>query len=441
LKQKKYYIYFVSFVAAVGGLLFGYDTAIIASAMGYFKEQFILTSLQEGWAVSSALVGCIAGASVAGTISDIVGRKRFLVVTAVLFTLSAIGSAIPKNITEFVVARFIGGIGVGAASMLSPLYISEISPARIRGRLVSLNQMAIVLGMLSAYFIGWTLADIGPANWRWMFGSEALPALFFLIFMFIVPESPRWLVKKEMEKDAFNILAKINGEQKAGIEIQDIKETITLETGSIRQLFKPGLRTALIIGIVLAIFQQITGINAILYYAPRIFESVGLERNSALLQSVLVGFVNMIFTIVAILTVDKFGRKPLLLFASAGMGLSLILTGLAFCNNIFSGAWILIFILLYIACFALAMGPVVWVIMSEIFPTRIRGSAMSIATVFLWIACFLVSLTFPVLADQLDESVTFWIYSFMCIVTFIFVWFVVPETKGKTLEEIEKKWL
>jgi len=441
MEQKKAYIYFVAFVAAVGGLLFGFDTAIIAGAMGYFKDHFAINALQEGWAVSSALIGCIVGAAVAGTISDRIGRKRLLIISAILFAISAIGSALPRSVNEFMIARFIGGIGVGSAAMLSPLYISEISPARIRGSLVSLNQMAIVTGMLLAYFINWLLAGTGPANWRWMFGSETIPAFLFLIFMFIVPESPRWLVKQSRTEEALEILTKINGTGKAKNEIKDIKETLAQETGSVKQLFQPGLRIALVIGIVLAILQQITGINGVLYYAPRIFESVGLERSSAILQSVIIGFVNMLLTLVAILVVDKLGRKPLLLIASAGMGISFVLTAIAFEFQFFSGTWILIFILLYIGFFALAMGPVIWVVLSEIFPTRIRGRAMSIATVFLWIACFVVSLTFPVLADKFSEALNFIIYAFMCLVTFIFVWFVLPETKGKSLEEIERHWL
>jgi sugar porter (SP) family MFS transporter len=253
--------------------------------------------------------------------------------------------------------------------------------------------MAIVTGMLCAYFISWAFADIGATSWRWMFGSEALPALFFLVFMIIVPESPRWLIKQNREKEAFSVLSKINGGQNATSEINEIKETIALESGSMMQLLQPGLRIALFIGIVLAILQQITGINAVLYYAPRIFENVGLERSSALLQSVIIGFVNMIFTIIAIVTVDKFGRKPLLLIASVGMGISLFLTGLTFFHHYFAGSWVLLFILSYIAFFALAMGPVIWVVLSEIFPTRIRGRAMSIATVCLWLACFVVSFT------------------------------------------------
>ncbi|HPG40059.1 MAG TPA: sugar porter family MFS transporter [bacterium] len=441
MERKPGYVYFVSFVAAVGGLLFGFDTAIIAGAMGYFRDQFAINSLQEGWAVSSALVGCIFGAAFAGMVSDRIGRKRVLILSAILFTISAIGSAIPRDVNEFMIARFIGGLGVGAAAMLSPLYISEIAPAAIRGRLVSLNQMTIVTGMLCAYFVNWVCADIGPTNWRWMFGSETLPAAVFLALMFFVPESPRWLVKQGRADEAMGILTRVNGEQQAQVELTEIKETLAQETGSVKQLLEPGLRIALLIGIALAIFQQITGINGVLYYAPRIFESVGLERSSAILQSVIIGAVNMLMTLVAIMFVDKLGRKPLLLIASAGMGVSFVLTAIAFQYRIFSETWILIFILMYIGFFALAMGPVIWVVLAEIFPTRVRGRAMSIATVFLWIACFAVSLSFPVLADKFSEALNFVIYAVMCFITFLFVWIVLPETKGKTLEEIERHWL
>jgi len=355
--------------------------------------------------------------------------------------VSAVGSALPRTLTEFVLARFIGGIGIGAASMLSPLYIAEVAPARIRGSLVSLNQLAIVTGMLAAYFVDWIAADLGSHNWRWMFGSGVLPAVFFLLPLLGVPESPRWLVKKERSQEALDILTKVNGEKDAGIELQDIQQTIALESGSVRQLFRPGLRIALWIGIALAIFQQITGINAVLYYAPRIFENAGFDRMSALLQSVLVGAVNLVMTCVAIFTIDKVGRKPLLLIASLGMGVAFVLVGFAFFFQRAAAFWILGFILLYIAFFALAMGPVVWVVLAEIFPTRIRGRAMSLATVCLWISCFAVSLTFPVIADNLSESMAFWLYAAMCFACYGFVLKVLPETKGKSLEEIERNWL
>lgn len=435
------YVLYVSFVAAIGGLLFGFDTAVIAGAMRYLKDQFHLNSLQEGWAVSSALVGCIFGAMIAGPVSDRLGRKRFLLISASLFLISAVGSAIPRTIDWFVVFRFIGGIGIGSASMLSPLYIAEVSPARIRGSLVSLNQMAIVTGILLAYFANWTLAGIGPSNWRWMFASGALPSLIFIGLLLRVPESPRWLVKQNRIAEASGILTKINGPRQAGIEIQEIQQTIGMESGSLSQLFHPGLRKALVIGVSLAVLQQITGINAVLYYAPRIFEHAGFGRSSAILQSAIVGMVNLLVTLAALFLVDRVGRKRLLLLASSGMGLSLLLLGLAFYLNLFDGPWVLIFILLYIAFFALAMGPVVWVVLSEIFPTRIRGRAMSLATVCLWAANFVVSLTFPILADRFNESFTFWIYALMCGVTFVFVRRLLPETKGKSLEQIERDWL
>ncbi len=435
------YVFLVSIVAALGGLLFGFDTAVIAGALGFLKEHFQLSSFWEGWAVSAVLVGCVFGASFAGTLSDRYGRKKILILSALLFIISAIGSAIPRNLTEFVAARFIGGLGVGAASMLSPLYIAEISPARIRGRLVSLNQFTIISGILVAYLVDWMLVDIGPTNWRWMFVSETMPALFFLSFLIIVPESPRWMTKQGMENMALATLSRIGGRKHAEEELVEIKETLALEGGSISQLLQPGLKLALIIGVVLAILQQITGINTVLYYAPRIFAKAGYGTVDSLLMAVFVGIINLLFTIVALVFIDKIGRKALLLIGSAGMGISFFLAGTAFYLGLYQGPWILILILIYVGSFAMSLGPVVWVVMSEIFPTRIRGRAMSIATVCLWISCFLVSLTFPVLVDYFGDPFTFWLYASMCVVTFLFVFFVVPETKGKTLEEIERNWL
>ncbi|MBN1997936.1 sugar porter family MFS transporter [candidate division KSB1 bacterium] len=439
MTTKSLYIYYVSFVATIGGLLFGFDTAIIAGGLVYLKDFFTLNAVQEGWAVGSALVGCIAGAAIAGVVSDAIGRKKLLVVSAVLFIVSAVGSALPETLFQFIIFRFIGGIGVGAASMLSPLYIAEISPPRIRGSLVSLNQLAIVSGMLAAYFVDWICAGLGPSNWRWMFGSETLPAALFLLLLIFVPESPRWLIKKERDGEALAVLTKVNTKEIAQKEVRDIRETIKLESGSMLELVKPGFRIALIIGMALAVFQQITGINTVLYYAPRIFENAGFERVSALLQAVLVGLVNLVFTLVAIFTIDRVGRKPLLLVASVGMGVSFLLVGLFFrLDNVF---WILVFIFTYVAFFALAMGSVVWVVLSEIFPTRIRGRAMSIATVLLWASCLAVSVTFPVMADRLSEATTFRIYAVMCFLCFVFVWWILPETKGKSLEEIERYWI
>jgi sugar porter (SP) family MFS transporter len=441
MKSAKSYVIFVSVVAAIGGLLFGFDTAIIAGATRYLKDQFALNSLQEGWAVSVVLIGCMFGAGVAGSSSDRIGRKRFMLVSALLFLVSAVGCGLPRNIAEFVVFRFIGGLGIGSASILSPLYIAEISPARIRGALVSVNQMAIVTGILLAYLVNWIFAGVGPSNWRWMFAAGALPAIIFFLLLVRVPESPRWLVKKGREEEALAVLTRVNSAETAAAEIQTIRETIALEKGSLAELFQPGFRRALVIAVVLAIFQQITGINAVLYYAPRIFESAGFERMSAIGQSTIVGLVNMLFTIVAIVLVDRVGRKPLLLTAAGGMGVSLVLLGAAFKFAALSGSLILLIILLYIAFFAMAMGPIVWVVMSEIFPTRMRGSAMAIATVILWVSDFAVTLTFPVIADKLNQSTAFWIYAVMCAIDFVFMLFVLPETKGKTLEEIERQWI
>ncbi len=435
------YVYLISLVAAIGGILFGFDTAVIAGAIGFVKEHFELDAVREGFAVSSVLVGCVFGASFAGMLSDRFGRKKVLLLSAFLFIVSAIGSALPRTLIEFVIARFVGGLGVGAASMLSPLYIAEISPARIRGRLVSLNQFAIISGILLAYIADWLLVGIGPTNWRWMFASETLPALFFMVFLVFVPESPRWLTKQGMESDALSTLSRIGGRQHAEQEMKEIKETISLETGSITQLFQPGLRIALTIGIVLAILQQITGINTVLYYAPRIFASAGYGQMDSLLMAVIVGIVNLLFTIVALWLIDKVGRKILLLIGSAGMGIFFFLSGCTFHFQFYEGPWILIFILLYVGSFAMSLGPVVWVVMSEIFPTRIRGRAMSIATVFLWISCFVVSWTFPILVDYISDAFTFWLYASMCVITFLFVWMIVPETKEKTLEEIERGWM
>lgn len=441
MKKSSFYVIFVTVIAAIGGLLFGFDTAIVAGATRYLKDQFALTSIQEGWAVSVVLIGCMFGAGISGTISDRIGRKRFMLVSAVLFLVSAVGCALPRTMAEFVVFRFIGGLGIGSASILAPLYISEIAPARIRGALISVNQMAIVTGILLAYFINWAFAGVGPSNWRWMYAAGALPSVIFFILLLRVPESPRWLVKQGRESEALGVLSRVNTADLAAVEVSSIKETLAMEKGSLAELFRPGFRRALLIAVVLAILQQITGINAVLYYAPRIFERAGFSRMSAIGQSTIVGFVNMLFTIVAIVLVDRIGRKPLLLTAAGGMGVSLLLLGAAFKSQAFSGPLILGLILLYIAFFAMAMGPIVWVVLAEIFPTRMRGSAMAIATVILWVSDFAVTLSFPVIADRLNESTAFWLYAAMCAIDFVFMLAVLPETKGKTLEEIEARWL
>jgi SP family xylose:H+ symportor-like MFS transporter len=446
------YVMLVCMVAALGGLLFGYDTGVINGAIGPLKEHFSLDASWEGWATGCALVGCAIGAAAAGVLSDWLGRKKVLILSAILFFISAVGTALPKSIMAFIIYRIIGGLGVGAASMSSPMYIAEISPARIRGRMVSVNQFAIVSGFLVVYFVNYFIALQGDQvwnqqfGWRWMFGSESLPALLLLVLLFFVPESPRWLTKQNRSDEALDILTRVNGAQYAQTELLEIKDAIAHESGSIRQLFQPGMKIVLVIGIVLAVLQQITGINVFLYFGTEIFKKMGSETNAALLQTVVVGTVNLSFTIIAIWTVDKLGRKPLMMIGSVGMGLSLLGMGLmAYIQK--TDLWVLLFILGYIACFALSVGPVTWVILSEIFPTRIRGRAMAIATVCLWVANYVVSQTFPMmdennwLLEKFHHAFPFWVYGVFCVVLVSFVWRFVPETKGKTLEEIEKHWM
>lgn len=447
------YLVLVCLVATLGGLLFGYDTAVIAGAIGFLQKHFALQPYQEGWAASSALAGCILGVACVGTLSDRLGRKGILIGAAVLFLVSAVGTALPRTLTTFVIFRFIGGVGVGVASMTSPMYIAEISPARIRGRMVSLNQFAIVLGMLVVYFVNYFIEGLGDeawdiaVGWRWMFGSEAIPAVALLVLLFVVPESPRWLIKQGRHDEALSILTRVNGPAEARREMAAIEEALAHEPGSVRQLLMPGMRLALFIGVGLAVLQQITGINVFLYYAPEIFKTIAeSQSNVALLQTVVVGAVNLGFTIIAIWTVDRLGRKPLMLVGFTGMAASLFGLGLAaFYQQ--TAAWVLVFILGYIASFALSVGPVTWVILAEIFPTRIRGRAMAVATLFLWTANLIISQTFPMmdkndwLVAMFHHAFPFWLYGAFCVVAIVFVAAFVPETKGKSLEEIEKQWL
>ena len=452
-KASGLYVARVCVVAALGGLLFGYDTGVIAGAIGFLETHFNLDpSFQKGWVAASALIGCTIGVSVAGLLSDWLGRKRTLIVAAILFFVSAVGTALPKNVTMFVIFRIIGGVGVGAASITSPMYIAEISPARIRGRMVSVNQFAIVTGFLVVYLVNYFIALQGTEawnigyGWRWMFGSEALPALLLLVLLFLVPESPRWLTKYGRHERAMTVLTRVGGPAHAQREFESIKDAIAHESGSLGQLLKPGMRIVLVIGIVLAVLQQVTGINVFLYFGAEIFKKMGSGTNAALLKEVIVGAVNMTFTVIAIWTVDRLGRKPLMLIGSAGMGICLAAMGFAGYLQHTTGMWLLIFILGYIACFALSVGPVTWVILSEIFPTRIRGRAMGVATVFLWLANYIVTQTFTVmdenswLIEKFHRGFPFWIYGVFCVCLLVFVWRCVPETKGKTLEEIEKYW-
>jgi sugar porter (SP) family MFS transporter len=446
------YVFLVSIVAALGGLLFGYDTGVINGAIGPLRDHFSLDPRQEGWAMGCALLGCALGAAGAGAISDRFGRKKVLILSAILFFVSAVGTALPRTLIMFIAFRILAGLGIGAASISSPLYIAEITPARIRGRMVSVNQFAIVSGILVVFFVNYFIALQGDKlwnqehGWRWMFASGTLPALILLVLLFRVPESPRWLMKQGRPEEALDILTRVDGDAYARAELAEIKDTLTHETGSLRQLVQPGMRLVLLIGIVLAVLQQITGINVFLYFGTEIFKKMGSGTNAALLQNIVVGAVNLSFTVVAIRTVDILGRKPLMTIGSAGMGLSLLAMGLAAYLQT-TGPWMLLFILGYIACFALSVGPVTWVILSEIFPTRIRGRAMAIATICLWVANYIISQTFPMmdanpwLLNTFHRAFPFWLYGAFCLVLVLFVRACLPETKGKSLEEIERRWV
>ncbi|MCX7872422.1 MAG: sugar porter family MFS transporter [Verrucomicrobiae bacterium] len=451
-RQNIFYVTTICIIAALGGLLFGYDTAVIADAIGFLSMKFTLSNAMKGWAASCILIGCMTGVLIAGFLSDWLGRKRTLLFAGFLFFITSLFCAAAGSLAEFAVFRILAGVAVGIVSLGSPIYIAEVSPAKIRGRMVSVNQLAIVGGMLITYFVNYYIAagknetwnvEMG---WRWMFGIGVVPSLIFISSLIFAPESPRWLTKKGREHTAFEILTKVHGAEYAKTELESIKTIIAIEEDSIKVLFSKSLFRVLVIGILLAILQQVTGINVFLYFAPEIFKQLGSGIDGAMLQTIVIGFVNVAFTIIAIWTVDKLGRKPLMITGSAGMCVSLISMGIA-AQTQKHPTWILIFIIGYIACFALSVGPVTWVILSEIFPTRVRGRAMGIATVFLWGADFVVTQTFPMidsnpwLVEKFNRAFPFYLYGFMCIVLILVMLFLAPETKGKTLEEIEISWL
>ena len=433
------YSYRISSVTALSGFLFGFDTAIINGAIVFLRRHFHWTEIETEVAAGSLLAGCALGAGIAGALSDRFGRKIVLLLSAVIFAFSSVATALPNGLGEFVGARVVAGVAIGIASMLAPLYIAEVSPAAIRGRLVSMNQLAIVLGILVSYLVGWAMAGLGEGSWRWMFAVAAVPSLLFFGALFFVPESPRWLVKEGRRGEAAQVLARL-GEPPS--QLREIERVIAVESGSLRQLLEKGLRRPLLIGVTLAILQQVTGINTVLYYGSIIFtEQAGAASTSAALwANVLVGAMNLVFTVVALFTIDRLGRKVLLISAAGGMGLSLTALGFVFTAGSVTPSRVLALILCYVACFSFGMGPGVWVVISELFPTRIRGRAMSLATVALWLACLLITLTFLSLVKAFTAAGAFWIYAFMCACTVWFVWKFTPETKGKNLEEIEQQW-
>jgi len=452
----KLFIAAITFTATLGGLLFGYDTAVISGAEKSVQAFLItsqgLSTLIHGLTISSALIGCIIGGAISGFFASKIGRRRSLMIAALLFFVSALGSGYPEFLFfekgkatmgllyMFNFYRIIGGIGVGMASAIVPMYIGEISPAHIRGRLVSYNQFAIIFGMLVVYFVNWGIANgqttewINSIGWRRMFLSEAIPAGLFGILLFLVPETPRYLALKQQDDKALHILEKINGIKKAKEILSDIKGTIEHHSG---KLFSYG-KLVIIIGILLSVFQQFVGINVALYYAPRIFESMGAAKDASMLQTVVMGLVNVIFTVVAILTVDKWGRKPLLMVGSVGMAIGMFaIAGLAYFEVI--GISTLVFIIVYTASFMMSWGPICWVLISEIFPNKIRGRAVAVAVVAQWAANYFISSTYPAMME-FSGAVTYGFYGLMSVFSFVFVWRFVPETKGKSLEEIEKIW-
>jgi sugar porter (SP) family MFS transporter len=436
------YAYLIAAVAAISGLLFGFDTAVINGALLFLRQDLQLSTHGTEIATTSLLFGCAAGAAVAGWLTDRLGRKRILIASALLFAASSVGAAVPRSLGEFVAARVVGGLAIGVASVLAPLYIAEISPRAIRGRLVSLNQMAIVSGILLAYFVNWALAHGGTSSWRWMFASAAVPSVAFFAALLFVPESPRFLVEKGREGEALAVLTRVGGDVAARAELSEIRETIAGETGTLRELFTTRLRKPLAIAVFLAVFQQITGINTVIYYGSLIFkDQVGGQSDSAAIgANVIVGLTNLGMTIVALAVIDRLGRRPLMMVSSAGMASSLLVLGILFRLSPPPAFAILAVILLYVGSFSVGLGPGVWVVISELFPTRIRGRAMSIATLSLWLACILITFTFLSLVEAIGSTGAFWVYAATSVVNLLFIWRVMPETKGRSLEEIERSW-
>ena len=441
-KPNLFFILKVSVAAALGGLLFGFDTAVISGAIPYIKIYFSLNEFMLGWAVSSILIGCAAGAVLAGPLADRYGRKWVLLCCAVLFALSGVGAGLSGTLLQFVFFRLLGGLGVGAAAMVSPMYIAEIAPSSLRGRLVAMYQLAIVTGILLAFFSNYLLAGAGANNWRWMFASQTAPAVLFLIVLLRIPETPRWLIKKGRTEQARIILQKTEPGADHEAEIAAIMQSFS-NNGAPRlsEMFSRKYYRVLWIGIFIAVFQQVTGINAIMYYAPEIFKETGLSTMGALLQTTGIGVVNVLATVLAIVLIDKIGRKKLLLGGSLLMGVSLTVVSFCFRLHYFEHYVVLIFMLLYVAAFCCTLGAVTWVYLSEIFPNRIRGLALSFATLILWLSDFAVSYTFPVMKEKLGTSATLLTYAFFCILAFLYVQRKVPETKGKSLELIEQSFI
>lgn len=454
------YVAFLSVVAAIGGILFGYDTAVISGAINGVTAQFGLDAMQQGWFVGCALVGSIGGVAVAGILSDRFGRKMTMFISAVFFTVSGIGCALSPDFTQLVIYRIIGGVGIGVVSIVSPMYISEVAIARWRGTLVSLYQLAITVGFLGAYLVNFLILRSAETTvyssalmqkvlvtemWRGMLGSETLPALLFFIVIFFIPESPRWLVLRNCDARAHTILQRIyRSPEVASAEIAAVRSAGSQESRSEwRMLFAPGIRKAVLIGVFIAVLGQFMGVNAVLYYGPTIFENAGLSSGDSLFSQILVGVVNMLTTVLALVIIDRVGRKSLVYWGVSGMILSLLCIGFYF---LWGTAWgvsstfLLVFFLAYIFCCAVSICAVIWVLLSEMYPTRIRGLAMSIAGLALWIGTYLIGQLTPWMLENLTPAGTFFLFAAMCVPYILIIWKAVPETTGRSLEEIEKYW-
>ncbi len=455
--HSKAYLFLIALISAMGGLLFGYDWVVIGGAKPFYEQFFGIAGnpFLQGWAMSSALIGCLGGALTAGKLSDRFGRKPVLILSAALFLCTSLGTGMANNFTLFNVFRLIGGFAIGIASNLSPMYIAEIAPAHLRGRFVAINQLTVVLGILSAQAVNWLIAEPvpleatadmirdswnGQMGWRWMFWAMTIPSVLFFLFGFILPESPRWLASNGRTEAALRTFTRMGGEAYARSELAAIHAASegTIREGGFRQLLHPSMRKVLVIGIVMAVLQQWCGINVIFNYAQEIFMAAGYGVSDVLMNIVVTGITNVIFTVLAMFVVDRWGRKALTLMGAFGLTVIYAFMGTAYHTHL-TGMVMLVIVVLAIACYAMTLAPVMWVVISEIFPNRVRGVAMSVCTFALWAACFVLTYTFPLLNKGLGAAGTFWLYGAICLAGGLFVWKNLPETKGKSLEELEKE--
>lgn len=436
------YVLFLAVVAAISGFLFGFDTAVINGVLLFLQRQFALSNLQTEVAASALLVGCLIGAAGASLVGDRIGRRKSLILAAILFAVSTVGAALASSVLVFSIGRLAGGLAIGLSSVLTPVYIAEVAPARNRGRLVSMNQLAIVVGILVAYIVSWGLANLGDTSWRWMLAVAAIPAIGFFIGLLFIPESPRWLISSGRREQGRKVLVRIYGAAQAESEVAAVEAAASAEEGTWKEVFARPMRRPLVVALGLAILCQITGINTVLYYGSILITEhfKGQTAGSALMANVIIGLTNLVCTILAFRCLDRWGRRSMLLTSTAGMAISLILFAILYQIPGISPLLILAFILSYTGFFAFAMGPIPWVVISEIFPNKIRGRAASIATSTLWTGTLIVTFTFLSLIHALGVSGTFAIYAVLSILTFVFIWMRVPETKGKTLEQIQQYW-